>query len=700
MPAPGDVWITDNLQATQNLVGGVDEDVDSERALAVRWYLDDRDCQSYHVYVSVDGAPYKYLCHTVDKTENKLEWKAGRRAYLNPAFIGGPQYGHAYAFQVYTVTASGKPFSLGPYATKGAVTLVAPSVEAQNVELIRQFLDKFMNKKNLSFADQVMSPDFVDEDTGMGLEAFKMAWGGILNAIPDAYVISEDLFASGDKVVNRATVGGTHLGDLVLGDMNIPATGKPYAMTSICIFQVQDGKITRHWSQMDMLGMLEQLGVMPPSREFFGWTVPSPITGDPGDPDANLALALREFEGLNQSDKSYVDEIYSPEVIVHNPNRPDITNFESYKNWLSEFISWDQSTTINLSFAAGDKVVLNWLWEGVMPDIGRKLVQPGISIYRIADGKIVEVWYLADYLSVGMQMMAPLNEIEMRTLTANFYQFFNAHDLATASRFWTDDFVYDFVALPPPAQGKEAAAQFTADVFSGFPDFHVEPIRELVSLENHLIVRDEVATGTQLGEILGIPATGKQCTIRPLIIYEFSGNAIARKTEYLDLSSLLIQLGVMPPPAIPPLVSSFPLPDPVETDLSPLESAQELIGFWENKDIPRFMEKVHPEGQFMTVMGAPLDRAAVAGLLEHFISSSPDLHNEIVRIVELNDGWVVAEVVMTGTNTGSYFGLPPSGKPYELRYAALYHFDEDGLLTNFELYYDQVTLLTQLGFLQ
>jgi len=329
------------------------------------------------------------------------------------------------------------------------------------------------------------------------------------------------------------------------------------------------------------------------------------------------------------------------------------------------------------------------------------LTEGGTSILRIADGKVVEVWWNADSLGLGLQIMAPLNEAEMRTLTSNFYQFFNAHDLATASRFWTDDFVYDFVASPPVMHGKEEAVEFfESDVFVGFPDFHAEAVHELVSPGNQLLVRDALVTGTQLGEISGIPPTGKQCAVRYLIMLEFAGNAISSFTEYLDMGSMMIQLGVMPAPAIPPLVPSFTLPDPVPTELSPLESVQALLGFWENKDIPHFMEKVHPEGQFMTVMGAPLDRAALAGLLEHFISSAPDMHNEIGRIVELNDGWAVAEVVMTGTNTGSYLGLPPSGKPFELRYAALYHFDDDGLLTNFELYYDQVTLLTQFGFLQ
>ncbi|MBN2326843.1 MAG: hypothetical protein JXR73_06790, partial [Candidatus Omnitrophica bacterium] len=60
----GDVWVTDDMQSTQNLAGGVDEDVAADRALAVRWYLGGMDCKSYHIYVSDDGAPFAYLCHT------------------------------------------------------------------------------------------------------------------------------------------------------------------------------------------------------------------------------------------------------------------------------------------------------------------------------------------------------------------------------------------------------------------------------------------------------------------------------------------------------------------------------------------------------------------------------------------------------------------------------------------------------------
>ncbi|MGC9327512.1 MAG: ester cyclase, partial [Candidatus Hinthialibacter sp.] len=567
-------------------------------------------------------------------------------------------------------------------------------------EIVRQFLDEFMNKKNLSFADQVMSPDFVDEDTGMGLEAFKMAWGGTFNAIPDAYVISDDLFASGDKVVHRATVGGTHMGDLVLGDMNIPATGKPFTMTSICIFQVQDGKITRHWSQMDMLGMLEQLGVMPPSKEFYGWTEPSPITGDPGDPDANLAMALSEIEGSNQGDMSFsfLDEIYSPDVIVHNPNRPDITNLESYKNWYSEFISWDQSTTINLSFAAGDKVVLTFLWEGAMPDTGRRLVQPGMIIYRIADGKIVEVWYLADYLSVGMQMMAPLTAEEMLTLEENTSAVLNAHNVEAVGMFWTDDIVFDNVAQNVVLRGKEAFMGYLSALIQGFPDYHMDTVRALASESEQIMVRDSLHQGTHQGEFFGIPATGNSMSVRVLFIHEFQGNKIARDIEYMDSASIMMQLGVMPPVELPELIPSFTLPDPVPTGLSPLEANVEALARWNSQDLNHFAEMIHPDGEFMsTLTGTPLNREQFIAILEYFFSASSDLHSVVDRMVELNDGWVLTELRWVGTSTGPYLGAPATGLTYNVRAAILYRIDENGLVTNFENYWDHVTQLSQTG---
>ena len=55
------------------------------------------------------------------------------------------------------------------------------------------------------------------------------------------------------------------------------------------------------------------------------------------------------------------------------------------------------------------------------------------------------------------------------------------------------------------------------------------------------------------------------------------------------------------------------------------------------------------------------------------------------------------EYTAQGTNDGPYFGIPATGKPAQVRLGELVRFDADGLMTDFSLYYDSLTLLMQLG---
>jgi len=79
-------------------------------------------------------------------------------------------------------------------------------------------------------------------------------------AFPNYELIAEDLVAEGDKVVVRSTFRGTHKGDL----MGIAPTGKQVTMPLILIYRLADDKIVEHWMQADALGMMQQLGVIPP----------------------------------------------------------------------------------------------------------------------------------------------------------------------------------------------------------------------------------------------------------------------------------------------------------------------------------------------------------------------------------------------------------------------------------------------------
>ena len=68
------------------------------------------------------------------------------------------------------------------------------------------------------------------------------------------------LIASDDKVAIRSTFRGTHDGDF----MGIPATGKTVEVGGIDIVRVRDGKFVEHWGLFDAMGLMQQLGVVPP----------------------------------------------------------------------------------------------------------------------------------------------------------------------------------------------------------------------------------------------------------------------------------------------------------------------------------------------------------------------------------------------------------------------------------------------------
>lgn len=64
-------------------------------------------------------------------------------------------------------------------------------------------------------------------------------------------------------------------------------------------------------------------------------------------------------------------------------------------------------------------------------------------------------------------------------------------------------------------------------------------------------VEDNKAIVRAYGELLGIPATGKQVRVGSIGIFRLAEGKIAEIWEQLDLLTLMQQLGVIPAPAAP-----------------------------------------------------------------------------------------------------------------------------------------------------
>jgi steroid delta-isomerase-like uncharacterized protein len=135
---------------------------------------------------------------------------------------------------------------------------------AENKDVIRRFVQEFKNKANHGIVDELFTANFShhfnDPRLPPGREAMKLLGQSVVAGFPDVQATIEDLLAEGDKVVERTTARGTHTGDF----NGVPASGKPVTWTEMHVYRFEGGKIAELWSEIDFLGLLTQLGVVPP----------------------------------------------------------------------------------------------------------------------------------------------------------------------------------------------------------------------------------------------------------------------------------------------------------------------------------------------------------------------------------------------------------------------------------------------------
>ena len=137
----------------------------------------------------------------------------------------------------------------------------------QNKALIREFTD-LINAQDLNTALTLFSPDFVDHTPPAGLppgiDGVRAFFTMEFAAFPDGYITSLDMIAEGDKVVNRMNGEGTHQGEF----LGIPPTGRRITWSFIDIWRIANGKLAEHWVEADMIGVMQQFGVvpLPPAR--------------------------------------------------------------------------------------------------------------------------------------------------------------------------------------------------------------------------------------------------------------------------------------------------------------------------------------------------------------------------------------------------------------------------------------------------
>src|SRR5215204_794228 len=127
------------------------------------------------------------------------------------------------------------------------------SKEANKIHA-RRIIEEMWNTRNLNVIDEVYAPEF-----GGGHAASKQFVSATLAAFPDLQNTIQDQIAEDDLVATRYIIRATHQGKFA----NIPPTGKSFMVTGIEMHRFAGGKLVELWNIPDMLGALQQLGVIP-----------------------------------------------------------------------------------------------------------------------------------------------------------------------------------------------------------------------------------------------------------------------------------------------------------------------------------------------------------------------------------------------------------------------------------------------------
>ncbi len=120
----------------------------------------------------------------------------------------------------------------------------------------------------------------------------------------------------------------------------------------------------------------------------------------PYNPDACDEIFAAEFQF-----HTLLHAIMTPQTVVSTPR----SEKEFFERRREVWGGWN--VTIEEMIAEGDRVVVRWTSRGThqgevhgLPPTGKEVTNSGINIFRIAEGKIAEVWDIMDRLWLWQQL--------------------------------------------------------------------------------------------------------------------------------------------------------------------------------------------------------------------------------------------------------------------------------------------------------
>ncbi len=261
-----------------------------------------------------------------------------------------------------------------------------------NRELAEQFASLWV-QPDKALLDTIVSPDLVYENVDVADIHNKASLGWKIRDVrafaPDFHETLLDAFGEGDWYVGRSRFDAT-------------VADSPVSYGGLNLVHVVDGRIAEVWSVSDEVAVSRIFNEMrnDEKRMQFLWGDDSTIAGVGGTPQANKQLAAAWLQG----DAAAQANLAHDQFIFHSTQYPGKHTYEERAAIMQELKSGFPDLQVKVDspiIAGGDKVGFHFTMSGTnsgsfmgSASNGRTYTWPGIAIYRIADGKIAEEWFL------------------------------------------------------------------------------------------------------------------------------------------------------------------------------------------------------------------------------------------------------------------------------------------------------------------
>jgi steroid delta-isomerase-like uncharacterized protein len=113
--------------------------------------------------------------------------------------------------------------------------------------------------------------------------------------------------------------------------------------------------------------------------------------------------------------------------------------------------------------------------------------------------------------------------------------------------FFAPDVALHLTGFPPEMQGREALKQVLHMFLNAFPDLHITEVSPILA-QGEMVAARVSWSGTHTGDLMGIPATGKQVSVADMHIERIVDGKIVERFGVTDMMGLLQQLGAIPVP--------------------------------------------------------------------------------------------------------------------------------------------------------